>query len=82
MDGEITIKIREEYDCFTNIWLVVWNIYYFSIQLGISYSQNLPVLTNSRNIIFQRARLKPPGPNQGQPPTTNHQDRKTIEKLN
>ena len=35
-------------------WLVVWNILYFSIQVGMSSSQ----LTNS--IIFQRGWLKPP----------------------
>ena len=38
----------------THIWLVVWNMFYFSHILGMSSSQ----LTNS--IIFQRGRAQPP----------------------
>ena len=48
MDKPVRVLLQ-----FTSIktWLVVWNIFYLSIQLGMSSSQ----LTNS--IIFQRGRL-------------------------
>ena len=43
-----------DYTSCNHIWLVVWNLFIFSIQLGISSFQ----LTNS--IMFQRGRAQPP----------------------